>query len=126
MGSLNRPSMVLALGDNLVAATLVGEQRSIFFSAICDEVVCEVLYEERLPTTMSTFDEVEARADVTDIVKDALLLVIEVNVPHFKRNVETTNVEGLCIFCHWDIYSASNISSVVRVQVGMLQKNLVD
>jgi hypothetical protein len=91
-------------------------------------VVCEVLYEELFSAAGSTFNEVEARADVADIVKDVLLLVIEVGVLHFKGGIvfEATNVEGLCIFCHWNVYSTSDISSVIWVQVGVLQKNLVD
>jgi hypothetical protein len=56
------------------------------------------------------------------------LLVIEVGVLHFKGKVvfETTNIEGLRISCHWNVSFASDVSNVVRVQVGVLQKNLVD
>jgi hypothetical protein len=56
-----------------------------------------------------------------------LLLVIEADIFHFKGEIvfEAAHVEALCIFCHWDVYSTSNISNVVRVQIRVLQKNLV-
>jgi hypothetical protein len=76
--------------------------KKYIFLCCLDAVVCEVLYEECLPTAGSTLDEVEAGANVANIVKDALLLVIEVGILYCKGEVvfKTTNVEGLCIFYH--------------------------
>ena len=47
---------------------------------------------------------------------------------HLKGKVafETTSIEGLSIFCHWNISSASDVFNVIWVQVGVLQNNLID
>jgi hypothetical protein len=68
-------------------------------------VVCEVLYEECLSTAGSTLNEVEARADVVNTIKDVLLFIVEVSIFYFKEKVvfKAADVEGLCIFCHWDV-----------------------